>query len=101
MMEALSSHHHTDPDAIHRFWDKYLSLLHEGGVHPQTDRGYVKLAEDYVYAHPEQRLSEQRAEDVTAYLAEMGRLGRLEGWQFRQVVDDLEKLFDLGHLEKP
>jgi hypothetical protein len=29
MTETVSSHHHADPDAIHRFWDKYLALLHE------------------------------------------------------------------------
>lgn len=95
MTETVSSHHHADPDAIHRFWDKYLALLHESGVHPPADRWYVKRVEAYIQAHPERRLSEQGPEDVTAYLAELGRLGRMEDWQFRQAVDALEKLFEL------
>lgn len=95
MTEMLSSQHHADPDAIHRFWDKYLALLHERGVHAPADRWYVKRAEAYIQAHPERRLSVQGPVDVTAYLEEMGRKGRLEDWQFRQVVDALEKLFEL------
>ena len=96
-MEFVSSSMSTpvQAEAIQRFWDKYHAALHDSGIHPPTDRWYVKRSEAYIEAHSGRRLSEQSPSDVTGYLAELGRLGRLEDWQFRQAVDALQKLFEL------
>lgn len=83
------------PAAIQRFWDKYLALLHRCGVKPPADRWYVRHAERYIESLPGRRLGEHRPADVTGYLADLGRLGRMQDWQFRQAVDALQKLFEL------
>ena len=83
------------PEAIQRFWDKYLALLHRGGVKPPADRWYVRRAELYIESVPGRRLGEHRPAGVTGHLADLGRPGRMEDWQFRQAVDALQKLFEL------
>ena len=83
------------PEAIQRFWDKYLALLHRCGVKPPADRWYVRHAERYIESLPGRRLGEHRPADVTGHLADLGRLGRMQDWQFRQAVDALQKLFEL------
>jgi hypothetical protein len=83
------------PAAIQRFWDKYLALLRRYGIDPRAERWYVRRAERYIESVPGRRLTEHRPADVNGYLAELGRLGRLEDWQFRQAVDAIQKLLEL------
>ncbi len=82
-------------DAVHRFWDRYLELLHKQGIQPPTDRWYVIRAEAYIKAHPERHLAEQTPDDVRRHLSDLGRIGRMNDWQFRQSVDAIQKLFEL------
>ncbi len=77
--------------AIQRFWDKYLALLRRYGIDPRAERWYVRRAELYIESVQGRRLTEHRPADVNGYLAELGRLGRLEDWRFRQVVDAIQK----------
>jgi len=92
MSSALSS----SGDAVRRFWDRYLELLRKQGIKPPADRWYVIRAEAYIKANPERRLAEQTSDDVRRYLSDLGRLGRMNDWQFRQSVDAIQKLFDLA-----
>jgi integron integrase len=55
----------------------------------------VLRAEQYIEAHPNSKLAEQRPSDVDDYLADLGRRGGLKDWQFRQTVDAIQKLFEL------
>ena len=52
MSTTLSS----SADAVRRFWDRYLELLHKQGVKPPADRWYVIRAKGYIKANPERRL---------------------------------------------
>ncbi|HRX71329.1 MAG: integron integrase [Gammaproteobacteria bacterium] len=91
MINALS----TPSDTIRRFWDRYLEILHKIGIKPPADRWYVIHAEAYIRASHGRRLAEQTPTDVDCYLSELGRIGRIRAWQFRQVVNALQKLFEL------
>ena len=82
-----------DDGKVQRFWDKYLKRLHNQGIRPPFDRWCVRRAEAYIAAFPEKRLAEHSPRDVEGYLAEVGRSGGLEDWQFRQVVDAIRNLF--------
>ncbi len=58
----------------------------------------MRHTELYIESVQGRRLTEHRTEDVAGYLAELGRLGRMEDWHFRQAVDAIRKLFELlGH----
>ncbi len=91
MPNTLSS----SADAVHRFWDRYLKLLHKQGVKPPADRWFVIRAEAYIKATAERRLVEHTPADVHRYLTNLGRIDRISDWQFRQSVDAIQKLFEL------
>jgi integron integrase len=91
MSSTLSS----SADAVRRFWDRYLELLHKQGVKPPTDRWFVIRAEAYIKATAERRLAEHTPADVHRYLSDLGGIGRISDWQFRQSVDAIQKLFEL------
>ncbi len=52
-------------------------------------------AEAYIKATSERRLVEQTPADVHRYLSDLGRIGRINDWQFRQSVDTIQKLFEM------
>jgi hypothetical protein len=52
----------------------------------------VRRAEQYLKAFAGKRLAEHSVQDVTGYLEGVGRIGRIEDWQFAQVVDAVENL---------
>ena len=80
-------------DAIDRFWDKYIKYISDQGVKQSITRWYVIRAEQYIKAFPNKRLAEHKPGDVNDYLKKQGRLGRIQDWQFRQVVDAIQNLF--------
>lgn len=80
-------------DTISRFWDNYIEKTKTYGLKPATVRWHVKRAEEYIKAHPEQRLAEHTDQEITAYLQEKGRNSQLADWQFAQVVRALQILF--------
>lgn len=81
------------PDAISRFWDNFIDKTKAYSLKPATIRWHVKHAEAYIEAHAGRRLAAHTAQDVTVYLQEKGRNGRLADWQFAQVVRALQILF--------
>ncbi len=52
-------------------------------------RWYVRHAERYIKAFPEQRLATHTPQILEQYLQEKGRNSRLKGWQYRQLVTAL------------
>lgn len=83
----------TTRSGIDRFWDRYIEEALRQGVEETVIRWYVSRAEAYVTAIPDKRLTSHTAADVERYLEQVGRLGRLEDWQFRQMVDAIQILF--------
>lgn len=90
-MPTVSS---TSRNKVRSFWDRYIQKLHESGIKPPFDRWFVLRAEQYIEAHPNSKLAEQRPSDVDDYLADLGRRGGLKDWQFRQTVDAIQNLFE-------
>ena len=81
------------PRAVIRFWRNYLSVLDKYSVPASTRLWYRKHVEHYIAAHPELRLQHHLPRHVDSYLAAKGRIGHLQEWRFRQIVDALRLLF--------
>jgi integron integrase len=84
-----------DPEAVARFWRKYRNLITKSGVKEAAARWYLRHAEAYVDAASGRKLATHSARDVEAWLAELGRIGRMRVWQFAQAVDAVRYLFVL------
>jgi len=82
-----------------RFWDRYIQLLHNQGIFPPYDRWHVRRAEAFIHAFSGRKLGDIGADEVAAYLAQIGRNGNLEPWQFRQVVDAIRNLYSIVRTE--
>jgi len=76
-----------------RFWDRYIQELRKQGVKPPFDRWHVKRAEQFIKAHPNQRLRELGPDEVQGYLRRLGHKGNLKAWQFQQVVRAIQTLY--------
>jgi integron integrase len=86
--------------AIARFWEHYVEILQQQGVTKPFDRWYMIRAQGYIDAHPDLRLKQHRASDLTAYLNALGRKSGLKDWQFRQAVDAIRILLvDMAGLD--
>jgi hypothetical protein len=66
------------PGTDAKFWDGFLEAVRAQGVRAPYDRWYVIRAEQYLKTHPDTPLSQHRAEQVSAYLTEIGRKGGLK-----------------------
>lgn len=49
-------------------------------------------AKDYLKTFSDKRLAQHTRDDVTGYLEQVGRLGRISDWQFVQIVDGVQNL---------
>jgi integron integrase len=78
---------------VQRFWHKYLSILEKASVPPRCRPYYRKAVEDYISANAGHRLATHTGSHVENYLLAKGRLPYLQEWQFRQIVDALQLLF--------
>lgn len=78
--------------AEHRFWQSFAENAQKNGVKRPAVRWHVRHAESYLKAFPDKRLVQHTGADVAGYLQEQGRLGRMEDWQFVQMVDAVENL---------
>ena len=79
------------PNPVHRFWDWYLELLHKQGVKPPADRWRAVRAEAHIKTNPERRLVEHVPADIHRHLSDLGGIGRISDWQFRQSVEAIQK----------
>ena len=82
-----------DNPFVSRFWDNYIYKTKAYNIKPKVARWYVRHAEQYIKAHPNQRLGSHTPREIEEYLREKGRNPRLEDWQFRQIVEALKILF--------
>lgn len=89
----MKSKNPSPTDAIERFWDKYIKYISDQGVKQSIARWYVIRAEQYIKAFSNKRLADHKPGDVNNYLKEQGRSGRINDWQFRQMVDAIQNLF--------
>jgi len=82
----------THSSAEHRFWQRFAENAQKNGVKEPAVRWHKRHAESYLKAFPDKRLTQHSRADVTGYLEQQGRLGRMEDWQFVQMVDAVENL---------
>ena len=75
------------------FWNRYVRAVRREGVPEYQQRWYVIRAKEFLKAHAGTPVKEQNAENVRAYLEELGRKDRLQDWQFVQIVHSLRILF--------
>lgn len=80
-------------EAVERFWDNYLNFIDKNGVNPKVSRWYVIRVEQYIEAFSQKKLLHHQPADVTNYLTNIGKIGRIQDWQFTQTVDAIQKLF--------
>lgn len=55
-------------DAVRRFWDRYIELLKNHKVKPESRRWHVRRTEQYIAAYKDQRLTSHRPEHIVRYL---------------------------------
>ncbi len=82
-------------DPVKIFWDKYIKHLADIGVKPSVSRWYVIRAEQYIKRFPNKKLLDHSPEDIICYLKEQGGNGKISDWQFCQLVDAIQKLFEI------
>jgi hypothetical protein len=82
-----------NPDAVNRFWDKFVNNLIKQDIGEPFLRWHVKRAEQYLKAYSDKKLAAHTAADVNGYLENLGRKGDVKEWQFRQAVDAIQNLF--------
>jgi len=80
-------------DQITRFWDLYVAKTAMYAVKKSSVEWYVRNVEEYIHAHKSTRLALHEADDMIAYLSDIGRRGHLQDWQFHQLVFSLKILF--------
>ncbi len=78
--------------AIARFWNQYITVIHDKGIKEPFDRWFVIRARHYIEAFPDKRLAQHSEADLRGYLEMLGRKGSWLGWQFRQALDAIELL---------
>ncbi len=85
-------------ESVSRFFHNYLICLDNASVSMRQRRWYVRRVEEFIKAQNGRSIKSLSARDIDEYLDALGRQGRLEDWQFVQVVDALRILFcDLLH----
>jgi integron integrase len=84
----------TDPAAgTGAIWNVFLRELRRRGSKSVEARWLVLRAEQFVRACPRDVPADYTADDVTAYLRQVGRNPELSEWQYGQIVDSLEIVF--------
>jgi len=78
--------------AIARFWNQYITVIHDKGIKEPFDRWFVIRARHYIEAFPDKRLARHQEADLREYLDMLGRKGSWQAWQFKQAVDAIELL---------
>lgn len=83
-----------DANAVARFWDRYTHQLQSHGIKPSAAKWYVKRAEQFIAAFPNQRIRDLDPNQINDYLKSLGRDSRLEDWQYRQAIDAIRSLLN-------
>lgn len=85
--------------SVRKFWDRYINQLQKQGVKSKTLRWYVIRAEQYLKAFPDRKLADHKPDDVQAYLQKFGRAKGLQDWQYLQIVNAIQNLFQLVEVD--
>jgi integron integrase len=80
---------------VQQFWDRYAKTAIKQGIKPDFVRWHVIRAQSFIRAFPGKRLAVLGPDDITGYLQEVGHDGKLQPWQFRQVVDAIRILYSI------
>jgi integron integrase len=75
------------------FWRIYEEALSRDGVEEQAIKWHRRRAEYFVESTRRVRLRDKTAEDIKGYLCKQVASGRLDDWQYGQLVDALRVLF--------
>lgn len=86
----------TTKNSVAVFWNRYLEHLEKRQIKESVRRWYVRRAEEFIRAARGKRLADHSAADINLYLEEQGRKDRIAGWQFRQIVDAVQILFEIA-----
>jgi len=93
MSAATPRNDSPSPDnAVSRFWENYIQLVHKKGIKPPFDRWFVIRAERYINAFADKRLRQHQPSDVVRYLNELLENAQIKAWQYRQTVDAIQIL---------
>jgi hypothetical protein len=79
-------------------WERYVAHLQAQGVKPTVIRWYVIRADHYIRTVAHQGLAEHTPQDVTDYLENLGRTGRLTDWQYRQTVEAIQNVLHIAEV---
>jgi len=82
-----------DDTTVSRFWDNYINKTKVYVKNPKVLQWYVRHVEQYIKAHPGQRLKTHTAQIIDNYLKSKGRNTELDDWQYKQIVYSLRILF--------
>jgi integron integrase len=82
-------------DSIKCFWDRYIQYLLQKDIKPTIARLYVIRAEQYINSLPDRKLADHGPQDVNNYLKQQGENSQIADWQFLQVVDAIQKLWEM------
>ena len=88
----MPEHQATQKTAEERFWERFIDRARTKGVQETAIRWHVRRAEAYLKAFPGKPLADHCVDDVTSYLEQTVRLGRIVAWQFVQTVDAIQNL---------
>ena len=73
-------------------WDRYLDLLIQNYVPEAARQWYVTRARQFIDGMRPDRLSDLTLDDITGYFQKVSDEGRLNVWQFRQMVEAVQLL---------
>ena len=76
------------------FWDQYIKLVQDVEKRPRMARWYVLRAEQYLRESGDTDPARHKPADLEMWLRAIGRSRRLESWQFAQIVDAMQILFE-------
>ncbi len=84
--------HSAASDPNFAIWSRFQKALENQRIPQPYWRWYVLRAEQYLKASSNKPLDQHTADEVTTYLRKIGRTSRLKDWQYRQVVEALERI---------
>ena len=89
----------TRKSATELFWERFTKHIIKQGVKGKFRQWYIICAKQYIEAFPDKRLATHTADEITGYLENVGRVGGLKDWQFHQIVDAIQILFQTAGID--
>jgi hypothetical protein len=75
------------------FWKMYEEQLSASGLHPKAVAWCRKRTAFFIETTKRVKLKDKTSEDIKGYFCKQLASGRLEDWQYEQLVDALRVLF--------